>query len=101
MPKAWKIAPGKGASHWELCREAACILLGWRELDDLRKYRTPADALKRLQKVHGVGAKGASRGAAEMVCQFLCDVKKDDVVVANNGYRGIAGIGVVVSGYLA
>ena len=100
MPRAWKISPGKGASHWEKCRDNGCILLGWRELANYRDYANPEDALKELRRIHGRGAKGASRGAAEMVCQFRKEIKEGDIIVANEGYRRIRGIGVVLSDYI-
>ena len=32
MSKVWKIAPGEHADTWEMCRQEACIALGWRKL---------------------------------------------------------------------
>src|SRR5688500_2399338 len=98
MPKAWKIAPGKSASHWELCSEAECILLGWREIKDYSAHASEDAVLEELQKKVGKNVKGAGRGAAEMIWQFFDRVAIGDIVVASKGYRTIKGIGVVEGG---
>ena len=102
MVQAWKIAPGKGAENWDLFRERSCIGIGWLkgQEQDYRQYRSEAEVLAALEKAYGKGAKGDGAGAAKMVWQFVAEVKPSHIVVANEGYNGVVGIGVVTSEYL-
>jgi hypothetical protein len=91
---AWKIAPGEGASHWKMCREKKCILLGWRKLKD---YRSKNE--KQIRRVLG-GGPGNGTGAARSVLRFANEIQISDIIIANRGRSGIVGIGVVTSEYL-
>jgi hypothetical protein len=91
MPKAWKIAPAKSASHWDLCHKKGCILLGWRELTNYSHYGNEDAVFEAL---------GGGRGAAEMIWQFFDTIQDGDIIVANKGYRRIMGIGEVDGGYI-
>jgi hypothetical protein len=95
MVKAWKIAPGEGASHWEICREKKCILIGWRQLVDYRKYKNE----KQIRRALG-GGPGNGTGAARSILRFVDEIQRCDVVIANKGRSSIVGIGVVKSEYL-
>lgn len=95
MVKAWKIAPGEGASHWEMCREKKCILIGWRQLKDYRKYKDE----KQIRRALG-GGPGNGTGAARSIWRFVRKIQPSDVVIANRGRSSIVGIGVVKSQYL-
>lgn len=99
MVQVWKIAPGRGAEDWDLFRSHGCIGLGWLD-SDYRDYDSEEEVLAALEQKHGKGAPGNSSGSAKMIWQFLHEVKPHDVVVANEGYNRVVGIGVVESEYL-
>ena len=100
MVQVWKIAPGVGAEDWELFREHNCIGLGWLVDSDYRNYDSEKEILGALEQEHGKGAPGASAGSAKMIWQFVHEVKVHHVVVANEGYNKVIGIGVISSEYL-
>jgi hypothetical protein len=94
MVKAWKIAPGESASHWEMCREKKCILLGWRQLQDYRNKNE-----KQILRALG-GGPGNGTGAARSILRFVNEIQTSDIVIANKGRSSIVGIGIVTSEYL-
>src|SRR5216684_2378481 len=95
MVKAWKIAPGEGASHWEMCREKKCILIGWRQVKDYRKYKNE----KQIRRALG-GGPGNGTDAARSILRFVDEIQPSDIIIANRGRSSIVGIGVVTSEYL-
>ncbi len=100
MVPVWKIAPGVGAQDWDLFREHGCIGLGWLADSDYRDFGSVEEVLAALEQEHGKGAPGASAGSAKMIWQFVHDVKLHQVVVANERYNRVVGVGVVASEYL-
>lgn len=100
MTQVWKIAPGTGAEAWDLFRENGCIGIGWLADSDYRDFRSENEVLAALEAVSGEGARGASTGAAKIIWRFVREVKPWHVVVANDGYNGVVGIGVIAGGYL-
>jgi len=95
MPKVWKIAPGKRASHWKECQDKGCILLGWNELTDFTEFDNEEEIVEALG-----GGPGNGTGAGQSIWRFTHDVHPGDIVIANKGRSGIAGIGLVIGGYL-
>ncbi len=95
MAKVWKIAPGKHADHWDMCRERGCILIGWNFLKDYREFKDEKAILKALP-----GGRGNGTGAARSIYRFTYDVKPPHVVVANKGKSSVEGIGIIASEYL-
>jgi predicted Mrr-cat superfamily restriction endonuclease len=78
-----------------MCREKKCILLGWRQLRDYRKYKDE----KQIRRALG-GGPGNGIGAARSILRFVEEIQPSDVVIANRGRSSIVGIGVVKSEYL-
>lgn len=99
MVQAWKIAPGEGAEDWELFRDHGCIGLGW-QLADYSRFGSEVEVLAALEQEYGKGKKGYGAGAAKIVWRFIKEVKPQDIVVANQGYNRVVGIGVITSEYL-
>jgi hypothetical protein len=100
MVQVWKIAPGVGATDWDLFRENGCIGLGWLVDSDYLDFRSEDDVLAALETENGKGAPGASAGSAKMIWQFVREVKPQHVVVANERYNRVVGIGVIAGEYL-
>ncbi|MGV3485891.1 MAG: hypothetical protein ACO1RT_15850 [Planctomycetaceae bacterium] len=100
MTNVWKIAPGDNANNWDLFRVNRCIGIGWLPESDYRDFPDVPDALAALEEVHGPKAKGHGKGAAEMISAFVATIKVGDIVVANNAYNEVVGVGVVESDYL-
>ncbi len=101
MVQVWKIAPGRGAENWDLFREHGCIGLGWLEDADYRDYGSEDQVLAALEAKHGKGVPGASAGSAKMIFQFVRDVTPQHVIIANDGYNRVVGVGVVAGDYLS
>lgn len=100
MNRIWKIAPGNRASDWRVFLENECIGIGWLENHDFLEFDSAADILEALQEINGPGKSGYGAGAADMIWEFTHGIKTNDVIVANDGYNRIVGIGLVKSGYL-
>lgn len=100
MTTFWKIAPGDNANDWDLFRINHCIGIGWLPESDYRDFPDVPDALAALEEVHGPKAKGNGKGAAEMISAFVATIKVGDIVVANNAYNEVVGVGIVESDYL-
>lgn len=100
MTNVWKIAPGEHAEDWDVFRERGCIGLGWLTKTDYRSFHSEAEVLRALHHEHGENTRGYGRGAARMIWNFVKEVTPFDVVVANDGYNRVVGIGVVRGPYL-
>jgi hypothetical protein len=100
MAQVWKIAPGEGAEDWPLFRQHGCIGLGWLFDSDYRDFGSEDEILAALEEHYGKGAQGCGAGAAKMIWRFVNDVKSHHVVVANERYNRVVGIGVVTGAYL-
>jgi hypothetical protein len=99
MANVWKIAPGEHAEDWQVFRQRGCIGLGWLTGSDYGSF-SKTEVLRALEHRYGKKSPGNGRGAAKMIWSFVHDVKRDDVVVANERYNRVVGIGVVRGGYL-
>ncbi|TWT78797.1 HNH endonuclease [Planctomycetes bacterium CA13] len=100
MKTSWKIAPGDNANDWDVFRNNHCIGIGWLPDSDYRVFAHESDALAALENVHGPKAKGNGKGAAKMICEFVDAIGVGDVIIENNAYNEVVGIGVVESDYL-
>ena len=100
MARVWKIAPGDNANDWDVFRVNQCIGIGWLPESDYRDFPDAAEALAALEEVHGPNAKGHGKGAAEMISAFVSSIDVGHIVVANNAYNEVVGVGVIKSDYL-
>jgi predicted Mrr-cat superfamily restriction endonuclease len=96
MPRVWKISPGESAKAWPMCRQRQCIVLGWRALRNYRRFGRDQDAIVRFLG----GRYGNGRGAARSILRFAYDIRRSDVVVANEGRSTVVGIGLIRGDYL-
>ena len=96
-PKVWKIAPGREASHWDVCWEKGCIAIGWLSKDDLAQFDGEQAIFKALKR----RGETPSTKAINMILAFRDDVRQGDIIIANDGLSKVVGIGRVVSGYLS
>src|SRR5207249_4647855 len=100
MAKAWKIAPGQGASNWDMCCDEGCIVIGWCRLKDYRDHHTKAEVLRALKKAYRNVQRRPGRTAAQMIWRFAYKLQRFDIVVANKGWDRVVGLGVITSEYL-
>ena len=100
MSKVWKIAPGDNANDWDIFRVNDCIGIGWLPESDYRDFVSVSDALDALEAVHGPKAAGNGKGAAKMMLLFDRDIEIGDIVVANNAYNEVVGVGIIQSEYI-
>lgn len=100
MNQAWKIAPGGHADDWELFRKNGCIGIGWLEDRNFLDFSDKTSILSALEDRYGKNAPGDGKGAATMIWNFVSDVKANDIVVANDAYNRMVGIGIITSKYL-
>lgn len=99
MPQVWKIAPGEHASAWDMCRERKCIVLGWAQLQDYKRFKNDKEGKEAIVRKLG-GGWGNGGGAASSILRFAYEVRPADIVVANRGRSGVVGIGLIDSAYL-
>lgn len=101
MTRFWKIAPGSNAEDWSLFQRYQCIGIGWLEDVDFRSFSGEDEVLTSLEARYGKNAEGCGRGAAEMIWWFTREIRRNDVVVANDAYNRVVGIGTIASNYIA
>lgn len=101
MTRFWKIAPGSNAEDWSLFQRYQCIGIGWLEDVDFRSFSGEDEVLTALEARYGKNAEGCGRGAAEMIWWFTREIRRNDVVVANDAYNRVVGIGTIASNYIA
>lgn len=101
MGQVWKIAPGVGAEDWELFRKHGCIGLGWLPNENYKNFESEAEVLATLVQRRGNVEAGNGAGAAKMIWRFVHEVKQQHIVVANERYNRVVGIGVITSDYLS
>ena len=94
----WLYAPGKGASMWDTVYQQELAAIGWHEIGDLSTYGSKNDIQQALQKKLTAGSSYST--AANMLWQFVHEVKTGDVLFAKNGRSEIVGMGTVVSEYI-
>ncbi len=91
----WKIAPGENAAFWTECKDGGFICVGWRELDDMRQFTDESAFKEKYRSIYGAQRIRQWRE----IWNFSKEVKKGDIVVANNGLSEIVGIGTVTGEY--
>jgi len=95
VANAWKIAPGEKAWVWEECSESGCITINWLNEANFLDFTSKHELTRALVK-----AKAGGEGGAPFIWHFVHDIKKKDVVVANDGRSSVVGLGIVTSDYL-
>lgn len=103
--RIWKIAPGsyqKRQIMWPIYKEKGYIGVGWFACEDLMKKSYKS--FKSYEELHETLKQCANRPtvgtAARMIWNFANEIDIGDVVIANDGYKGILGIGVIKSDYI-
>jgi 5-methylcytosine-specific restriction protein B len=91
----WKVAPGENAAFWSECYQEGFICVGWKELGDMRQQSEEAAFKEKYREVYGTQR---IRQWKE-IWAFAKQIKKGDVIVANNGLKSIVGIGTVTGDY--
>ena len=95
VANVWKIAPGEQARVWEDCLESGCITINWLNDLNFNDFSSKREITRALVK-----AKEGGEGGAPFIWHFVHDIKKKDVVVANDGRSRAVGIGIITSDYL-
>jgi 5-methylcytosine-specific restriction protein B len=95
VQRVWKVAPGPDAQYWDMCRDRACIAVGWLDQTDFREFPDRKSVEEALEHA---GQKSAPAG---QIMRFTHRIKKGDIVIANKGIGQVVGIGKVVSDYIA
>jgi hypothetical protein len=104
--RIWKIAPGnyeKRHKIWPVLVKRGYIGVGWFGCESFEKrsfsqFKTYEDLKKELRKCSNTPAVGTN---ASMIWNFGKEMKVGDYVVANDGYKGIWGIGIIKSDYIS
>ncbi len=85
-----KVAPGEKARFWDDCRSGGYICVGWDEVGDLRKFKSPEDFKAAFKK-------RCSYSPAWKANELwtLMELRRGDRIVANNGLTKVVGVGTV------
>jgi len=92
--RVWKIAPGRKADRWELCKQQQCISIFWLDREDLRRFKNKEAIKAALAKAD------EGEGGATQLWHFVHNIQPGDIVVANKGQQEVAGVGRVTSDYI-
>jgi 5-methylcytosine-specific restriction protein B len=93
-----KIAPGPGADHWDECRTAGIICVGWDEVGDLSQYASSEELEKRFADVFRDTYNGHKPTLTLKARELwtLRELQPGDTVIANRGGGAVVGVGTVV-----
>lgn len=98
--RIWKITPGEGPIRetlWDLFVNNNVIGIGWfGDKIDYLNFKTQEDVKKELSQFYNK----SMDLSAKMIWDFVNSIKIGDIIVANSGYKGVLGIGMVESGYI-
>ena len=103
-PRIWKITPGnyeKRNQIWGTLKERGYIGVGWFGCPQFIKM--DYSKFESLQEVKDKFAEWYPAGAginSSMIWNFGKVISEGDIVVANSGYKGIWGIGLIQNGYI-
>lgn len=105
ITRIWKIAPGdyiKRHVMWPIFKEKGYIGIGYFICKDLMKKNYKS--FKTYEDLHETLKQCANRptvgSAARMIWNFTNEVDIGDIVIANDGNKGILGIGLIRSNYI-
>ena len=98
--KIWKITPGEGGvleDLWKLFKKDKVIGIGWfGDKVDYSQFHTLNDLKKGVLNYYGE----PKDSTVKMIWYFTHNIKKGDIIVANSGYKGVLGIGIIESDYI-
>jgi len=105
ITQIWKIAPGnyeKRQVLWPIFKDKGYIGVGWfgcpeferRSFNRFKTFEELHSELKKCTKKDTVGAN------PRMIWNFGKEMQIGDIVIANDGYKGILGIGLIKSDYI-
>jgi len=81
----WKVAPGENARLWQECLQGGFMCIGWNEIGDMRQQTDAAAFKEKYRETYG-----AQRIRQwKEIWSFAKELKRGDVVVANNGLKSI------------
>ncbi len=95
--KIWIYAPGENAKYWDDCINNSAILLGWDEIDDLKKYTSREDIANKLNEANGEIKSRMNDSLA--LYEFANEMKIDDLVIVKQGRSILLGYGKITSDY--
>lgn len=93
----WIYSPGEQAAFWDEYSQNGIMGLGWNKIGDLRDYRKQQDLIAPLKQHYG--ADTSQKNSADMLYDFVNEMKPGDIVFAKKGRSTIVGRGVVTSDY--
>jgi MoxR-like ATPase len=98
--RIWKITPGEGHIRnilWDIFVKNEVIGIGWFGNErDYSDFETLEDIKKELFNFYNRSMDLSAR----MIWDFTNNIKIGDIIVANSGYKGVLGIGIVKSEYI-
>ncbi len=95
----WKVAPWDKATYWEYCKEKGVIGIGWGDVGNLKNCEDIEELKEVYERERYDYPKRSININCKQIWDFYKNIKKGDVIVANNGKKMIVGIGVVTSDY--
>jgi 5-methylcytosine-specific restriction protein B len=93
----WLYSPGVNAVMWDEFYQEGIMGLGWRELGNLKQYKTKEEIANKLKELSDEDKEFVNDSLANW--QFVNELKKGDVVYAKKGKLMIVGRGIVQSDY--
>ena len=96
-PDYWLYSPGENATMWEELYQKGIMGLGWKELGNLKQYKSKEEIAKKLNEFSEEDKQFVNDSLANW--QFVTELKKGDVVYAKKGKMMIVGKGIIESDY--
>ncbi|MBR3564124.1 MAG: AAA family ATPase [Clostridia bacterium] len=93
----WMYSPGPNAGKWKEYSSRGVMGIGWRDLDNISRFKSQADIQSYLQDIHGDDSSYKNTSLAAW--QFYNELKEGDIVYAKRGRNTVIGRGIVRSEY--
>lgn len=95
MVNVWKVAPGERGKFKDLFIRYKCIAVGWKDIGDLRKYKTKEEFISEYRKIY---SENGETSYEKELKNYYYDIKPNHIVTAM-AQKKIYSIGIVKGNY--
>ena len=96
--RIWLMAPGEGASLWQLFQDKGEISIGWDDVGNLTSFTTLKSCTEKINALINDGVDHNKIGRC--LWEFAHKMEPGDILVMKDGMTSYVGVGVVTSHYI-
>ena len=96
--RVWLMSPGRNGMLWNNFKDAGIASVGWKDIGDLRNYKSREEILDALMETGEYESKPTN--IAKGLSDFRWNMKIGDTIIARHGTKAILGVGKVIGDYV-